>query len=79
MELGQKLVWPWHRCLLAKTLLKTEADDCLANEAVPKMKLELFHQAGDNCSEGGQEGHDVDFVFFFPQLLSTSNMEEKAL
>ena len=62
--------------MMLRLLLKTEADVCLANEAVPKTKLELFHQVGDNCSEGGQEGHDV--FFFFPQLLSTSNMEERA-
>ena len=40
---------------VAKLLLKTAAEDCLANEAVPKTKLELFHPVGDNCGEGAAE------------------------
>ena len=36
---------------IAKVLLKTAAENCLANEAVPKTKLELFHPVGDNCGE----------------------------
>ena len=36
---------------IAKVLLKTAADNCLANEAVPKTKLEIFHPVGDNCGE----------------------------
>ena len=40
---------------IAKLLLKTAAENCLANEAVPKTKLELFHPVGDNCGEGAAE------------------------
>ena len=40
---------------IAKLLLKTAAEYCLANEAVPKTKLELFHPVGDNCGEGAAE------------------------
>ena len=40
---------------IAKLLLKTAAEHCLANEAVPKTKLELFHPVGDNCGEGAAE------------------------
>ena len=40
---------------IAKLLLKTAAESCLANEAVPKTKLELFHPVGDNCGEGAAE------------------------
>ena len=29
---------------IAKLLLKTAVDSCLANKALPKMKLQLFHQ-----------------------------------
>ena len=36
---------------IAKALLKTAADNCLVNEAVPKTKLEIFHPVGDNCGE----------------------------
>ena len=36
---------------IAKILLKTAAGKCLANEAVPNTKLELFHPVGDNCGE----------------------------
>jgi hypothetical protein len=34
---------------IAKLLLKTAAEYCLANEAVPKTKLELFHPVGDKA------------------------------
>jgi hypothetical protein len=37
---------------IAKLLLKTAAEYCPVNEAVPKTKLELFHPVGDNCGEG---------------------------
>ena len=37
---------------IAKCLLKTAAERCLANEAVPKTKLEMFHPVGDICGEG---------------------------
>ena len=40
---------------IAKLLLKTAAEYCLANEAVPKTKLELFHPVGNNCGEGASE------------------------
>ena len=40
---------------IAKLLLKTAAENCLANEAVPKTKLEIFHPVGDNCGEGAAE------------------------
>ena len=40
---------------IAKLLLKTAAEHCLANEAIPKTKLELFHPVGDNCGEGAAE------------------------
>ena len=40
---------------IAKLLLQTAAEYCLANEAVPKTKLELFHPVGDNCGEGAAE------------------------
>ena len=40
---------------IAKALLKTAADSCLANEAVPKTKLELIHPVGDNCGEGAPQ------------------------
>ena len=36
---------------IAKYLLKTAAEYCLANEAMPDTKLELFHPVGDNCGE----------------------------
>ena len=36
---------------IAKALLKTAADNCLANEAVPKTKLEIFHPVEDSCGE----------------------------
>ena len=31
---------------IAKLVLKTAAEYCLANEAIPKTKLELFHPVG---------------------------------
>ena len=34
---------------IAKHLLKTAAEYCLANEAVPNTKMELFHPVGDDC------------------------------
>ena len=37
---------------IAKCLLKTAAERCLANEAVPKTKLEMVHPVGDICGEG---------------------------
>lgn len=37
---------------IAKCLLKTIAECCLANDAVPKTKLELVHPVGDICGEG---------------------------
>ena len=37
--------------LIAKCLLKTAADYCLANKAVPKSELEMVHPVGDNCGE----------------------------
>ena len=40
---------------IAKLLLTTTAENCLANEAVPKTKLELFHPVGENCGEGASE------------------------
>ena len=40
---------------IVKLLLKTAAENCLANEAVPKTKLEIFHPVGDNCGEGAAE------------------------
>ena len=40
---------------IVKLLLKTAAENCLANEAIPKTKLELFHPVGDNCGEGAAE------------------------
>ena len=36
---------------IARLLLKLAAENCLANEAVPNTKLELFHPVGDNCGE----------------------------
>ena len=40
---------------IAKLLLKSAAENCLATEAIPKTKLELFHPVGDNCGEGAAE------------------------
>ena len=37
---------------IAKFLLKTAAENCLANEAIPKTRLQIFHPVGDNCGEG---------------------------
>ena len=37
---------------IAKCLLKTAAEYCLANEAIPKTKLEMVHPVGDICGEG---------------------------
>ncbi len=39
----------------AKILIKTAGQECLANPAIPKTKLELFHPAGDICGEGAAE------------------------
>ena len=39
----------------AKLLIKTAGQECLANPAIPKTKLELFHPAGDICGEGAAE------------------------
>ncbi len=36
----------------AKLLIKTAGQECLANPAIPKTKLELFHPSGDICGEG---------------------------
>ena len=36
---------------IAKVLLKTSAEYCLLNEAVPKTTLEMFHPVGDNCGQ----------------------------
>ena len=37
---------------IAKLLLKTAADSCLANKALPKKtKLQLFHPVGENCGK----------------------------
>lgn len=41
--------------LIAQILLKTTAESCLANEAVPNTKLELFHPVGDSCGEDSSE------------------------
>ena len=40
---------------IAKALIKTAAEKCLANEAVPKTKLALLHPVGNNCGEGSSE------------------------
>ena len=40
---------------IAKMLLKTAAENCLANEALPKTKLELFHPVGNNCGENSSQ------------------------
>ena len=40
---------------VAKLLLKTAAESCLANEALPKTKLQLFHPVGDNCGEDSSQ------------------------
>ena len=40
---------------IAKALIKTAAEKCLANEAVPNAKLELIHPVGKNCGEGSSE------------------------
>ena len=40
---------------IAKALIKTAAEKCLANEAVPNTKLELIHPVGKNCGEGSSE------------------------
>ena len=40
---------------IAKLLLQSVAKNCLANEAVPKIELELYHPVGDNCGEGAAE------------------------
>ena len=40
---------------IARLLLKTAVESCLANEAVLTTKLELFHPVGDNCGEGAAE------------------------
>ena len=37
---------------IAKCLLKTAAEYCLANDAVPKSELEIVHPVGDGCGEG---------------------------
>ena len=36
---------------IAKRLLRTTAEYCLSNEAVPKTTLEMFHPVGDNCGQ----------------------------
>ena len=36
---------------IAKLLLKTTAEYCLSNEAVPKTTLEMYHPVGDNCGQ----------------------------
>ena len=40
---------------IAKFLLKTAAENCLANEAIPKTRLQIFHPVGDNCGEGSSQ------------------------
>ena len=40
---------------IAKVLLKIAAESCLANEALPKTKLELFHPVGDDCGEDSSQ------------------------
>ena len=37
---------------IAKCLLKTAAEYCLANDAVPKSELEIVHPVGNGCGEG---------------------------
>ena len=34
---------------IAKLLLRVAAQECFANKAVPKTKLQLSHPVGDNC------------------------------
>ena len=36
---------------IAKVLLKTAAEYCLSNKAVPKTTLEMFYPVGENCGE----------------------------
>ena len=40
---------------IAMLLLKTAAENCLANEATPKTKLQVFHPVGDNCGEDSSQ------------------------
>jgi hypothetical protein len=40
---------------IAVLLLKTAAENCLANEAIPKTKLELFYPVGDDCGEDSSQ------------------------
>jgi hypothetical protein len=40
---------------IAMLLLKTAAENCLANEAIPKTKLELFYPVGDDCGEDSSQ------------------------
>ena len=40
---------------IAKLLLKTAAESCLANEALPKTKLQLLHPVGNNCGEDSSQ------------------------
>ena len=40
---------------IAMLLLKTAAENYLANEAIPKTKLQIFHPVGDNCGENSSQ------------------------
>ena len=41
--------------VVAKCLFKTAAEQCLANKAVPKTKVEMFYPVGNNCGEDGPQ------------------------
>ena len=40
---------------IAMLLLKTAVESCLANEAIPKTKLKIFHPVGENCGEDSSQ------------------------
>ena len=44
-----------HIAKMLLTLLKTTAENCLANEVLPKTKLELFHPVRDECGENSSQ------------------------
>ena len=58
---------------IAKCLLKTAAEYCLANDAVPKTELEMFHPVGDNCGENASslmKELEAELTFFYHRIYT---------
>ena len=58
---------------IAKCLLKTAAEYCLTNDAVPKTELEMFHPVGDDCGENApslMKELEAELTFFTHRIYT---------